>query len=163
MDWKKSFQVEISPLASYAGEGLDKYKGTTLTAPCSINKVTLLVIFVSDVGCLTLLHIGGLTNIFRRICRMEPAKGFVLLSFTQKTFCNIAFLFLSQNAGVLCFLMISIKLTAQVPFCYHSIVWNSHVWFVIYFIFLSINDFWRLRFSKTAKEFVVFSHRRKKG
>merc|ERR1712181_163173 len=30
--------VEISPLASYAGEGLDKYKGTTLTAPCSINK-----------------------------------------------------------------------------------------------------------------------------
>ena len=52
MDWKKSFQVEISPLASYAGEGLDKYKGTTLTAPCSINKVTLLVIFVSDVGCL---------------------------------------------------------------------------------------------------------------
>ena len=63
MDWKKKFQVEISPLASYAGEGLDKYKGTTLTAPCSINKVTLLVIFVSDVGCLTLLHIGGLTKV----------------------------------------------------------------------------------------------------
>ena len=41
-------QVEISPLASYAGEGLDKYKGTTLTAPCSINKVALIVILAPE-------------------------------------------------------------------------------------------------------------------
>jgi len=38
IDGSPEAAVEISPLASYAGEGLEKFKGSTLTAPCSINK-----------------------------------------------------------------------------------------------------------------------------
>ena len=65
---------------------------------------------------------------------MEPAKGFVLLSFIQKTFCNIAFLFLSQNAGMICFLMISIKLTAQVPFLlsFHCLEFTCLICYIFY-------------------------------
>ena len=75
-------------------------------------------------------------NICRRICRMGPAKGFKRVQ--KISFCNAASLFFSKNAGMICFLLIAIKLTAQVPFCYHSMVRNSHIWFVINF-YISIN------------------------
>ena len=56
---------------------------------------------------------------------MGPAKGFKRVQ--KISFSNAATLFFSKNAGMICFRLIAIKLTAQVPFCYHSMVRNSHI------------------------------------
>ena len=74
---------------------------------------------------------------------MGPAERFICVVFANGN-STLVFKLKSRNNMPS---MISIKLIAQVPFCYHSIVRNSHLICEMFFIFFSINDFARNFFS----------------
>ena len=103
----KYLQVEISPLASYAGEGLDKYKGTTLTAPCSINKVVSLVILAFEGEVLyNSINDGHIFRLMKIIftggyAEWDQLKDSIFFWSLQMA---IALLFLSSKAGTICLL-----------------------------------------------------------